>query len=298
MFIDLFIRYLKTERGYSSHTVRAYKNDIEAFESYVGSVDSTCGLQEVDADVVRMWVSSLMDAGMLSSSVGRKLSSLRTFYSFLCREGYVLSNPAIMITNPKGKKRLPSFLKEGEMDAVLDACRSVADDGFKGVRNMAILACFYDAGLRLSELVGLDMSDVDMELKQLKVCGKGNRHRVIPFVEELIDIFSGYIKERARVVRDDEKAFFVSGNGKRVSRSAVYRLVRDSIAAQTSLAKRSPHVLRHTFATSMLNSGAELMAVKELLGHKRLATTEVYTHMTFEELKRSYKKAHPRAGNN
>lgn len=296
MFIDSFIRYLKGERGYSSHTLRAYRNDVTAFEEFLSSVDESCSLQDVDADIVRMWVSSLMDSGAAASSMARKLSCLRTFYSYLCSVGVVSSNPVVMVSNPKGKKRLPTFLKEDDMDRILDF--DLPEDDFCSLCNKTILHCFYGIGLRLAELVGLNVSDVDMGLLHLKVVGKGNRERIIPFTKELHDIFDVYLKERAGVALPGEEAFFVSQRGTRVSRSSVYRMVRSKLLDLSTLAKCSPHVLRHTYATAMLNNGAELMVVKELLGHKRLATTEVYTHMTFEELKRYYKKAHPRAGNN
>lgn len=295
MFIDSFIGYLKSERGYSPHTLTAYKNDLQSFDAYLRGVDVALSLSMVDSDVVRGWAASLMDKGESTTSVNRRLSSLHTFFTFMRSEGYVSVNPVDGINRPKCRKVLPSFLKETEIDAVVDGLESSV--GFEMLRNKTVLLCFYSTGIRLAELVGLDMSSVDMAGCTLKVKGKRNRERVIPFAQELHSLFEEYIEERAKVALPDESAFFVSSRGTRISRSTVYRMVNSALRRESSLNKCSPHVLRHTFATAMLNNNAELGAVKELLGHRRLATTEVYTHLTFEELIHFYKKAHPRAGN-
>lgn len=296
MFIDSFIGYLKVERGYSACTLKAYGTDLRAFEEYLRGVDGSLSLLEVDNDIVRSWVSSLMDEKRAASSVGRKLSSLRAFYSYLCNEGLVAGSPVQGVTSPKRRKRLPSFVKEQEMDAILDGA---FDDDFESQRDKLIIMLFYETGVRLAELVNLEVSSVDFSNGVIKVDGKRNRQRVIPFVGELREHLLSYIMVRDKVASAGEAAFFVSCKGKRVSRSCVYRLVRRILTDNgVQLSKRSPHVLRHSFATAMLNNDADLGVVKELLGHRQLATTEIYTHLTFEELKSFYKKAHPRAGNN
>lgn len=296
MFIDSFIGYLKAERNYSAHTLRAYGIDLRAFEEYLSAMNEPLSLLEVDADVVRMWIASLMDDGAAVSSVNRKLSSLRTFYSYLRSEGAIDVNPVYELQGPKRGKHLPSFVREEDMDRLLDG--EVFGDGFQECCNRTIVLCFYETGIRLSELIGLDLKDVDFSGGNLKVFGKRSRERIIPMTKELKETLETYIEQRAAVAAADENALFVNIKGKRVSRSLVYRMVRKSLSEVSTIQKKSPHVLRHTFATAMLNNEAELGAVKELLGHSRLATTEVYTHLTFEELKKFYKKAHPRAGNN
>lgn len=296
MFIDSFIGYLKAERGYSACTLKAYGTDLRSFEEYLQGVDGSLSLLDADDDLVRRWMSHLMDNEVAASSVGRKLSSLRTFYSYLCNEGLVASSPVQDISSPKKGKRLPCFVKEQEMDKVLGGDFG---EGFLALRDRLVVMLFYVTGVRLAELVGLDVSNVDMSGGAIRVRGKRDKERVIPFAGELPSLFLLYIKERERVARDDEAALFVSEKGVRISRSAVYRLVQRVLSVNgVQISKRSPHVLRHSFATAMLNNGADIGVVKELLGHMQLATTEVYTHMTFEELKHFYKKAHPRAGNN
>ena len=296
MFIDSFIGYLKAERGYSACTLKAYGTDLRAFEEYLKGVDESLSLLDADADIVRGWVSGLMDGGAAASSVARRLSSLRTFYSYLCTEGKILSNPAVSVVSPKRGKTLPFFVKEKDMDSVLDG---EFGDGFEAHRDKLVIMLFYMTGIRLSELINLDVSSVDMSGGVLKVTGKRDKQRMIPFVGELSEHIASYIKERAQVVGCNQEALFVSLKGERITRSSVYRLVRRVLTENNvQLSKRSPHVLRHSFATAMLNNNADLGVVKEILGHSRLATTEIYTHMTFEELKQFYKKAHPRAGNN
>lgn len=299
MLIDLFLDYLRTERNYSSRTIAGYGMDLKEFEAFFAEVDETQRWETVDGDLVRQWVMHLMDTvngglGMQPSSVNRKLSSLRSFYRFLLIRGYVKVNPMLKIKGPKRKKALPFFLRESEMDRLLDG--EMFDDDFCGHRDRMILEMFYSTGMRLSELIGLDDADVDFSALCIKVTGKRNKQRLIPFGDELMEALLLYIKIRneALPVRSSN-ALFVRKNGKRMYSGLVYNLVRRNLSKITALKKRSPHVLRHTFATSMLNHSAELESVKELLGHSSLAATEIYTHTTFEELKQIYKQAHPRA---
>lgn len=297
MFIDSFIGYLKVERNCSAHTLRAYENDLRLFGEYLAGLDESLSFSDVDSDILRGWIASLMEAGAAPASVNRRLSSLRTFYDYLRNEGVVDFNPTLALRGPKRTKHLPVFIKEEQMDSLIDDSERF-ESGFSGCRDRAVIVCFYETGVRLSELVELDLGDVDLSAGRLKVFGKRSRERIIPFASELRTVFEEYLERRSGVAACGETAFFVSDKGHRMSRSSVYRMVTSALSGVTTLKKRSPHVLRHSFATAMLNNDAELLAVKELLGHKNLATTEVYTHLTFEELKRFYKKAHPRAGNN
>ena len=293
MLINAFLDYLRLERNYSEKTIVSYRTDLLEFEEYLKKVDAGLDFAKVDADVVRNWMVSLMDDGRVATSVNRKLSSLRSFYRFLLKKKVVLVDPMLKVVGPKKKKPLPSFVREKDMDRLLDEL--LYDESFEGCRDRVILEMFYATGMRRSELVGLDDADVDLSAKLIKVTGKRNKQRLIPFGDELAEDLLKYIKVRNETLSQGAEAFFVLKNGARMYPEAIYRLVRRYLSGVVTLKKRSPHVLRHTFATAMLNGKAELRAVKELLGHESLATTEVYTHTTFEELKKVYEQAHPRA---
>ena len=293
MLTDSFLDYLRYERNYSEKTVLAYGEDISQLREFAQERMEKFDPAEVKPELVREWIVSLMDQGYTSTSVNRKLSSLRSFYKYLLRQGEVSVDPLRKITGPKNKKPLPSFLKESEMNKLLDD--TDFGEGFKGCRDRLIIEMFYATGMRLSELIGLDDKDVDFSASLLKVTGKRNKQRLIPFGEELKIAMMEYVDVRNEAVPIRTNAFFVRENGERLSRSIVENLVKRNLSKVVTLKKRSPHVLRHTFATTMLNHDAELGAIKELLGHESLATTEVYTHTTFEELKKVYNLAHPRA---
>ena len=288
-----FLDYLQYERNYSEETIKSYREDLCQFEKFAREEIGDSALSEVKAELVREWIVSLMDKGYTSTSINRKLSSLRSFYKFLLRKGEVAVNPLQKITGPKNKKPLPAFLRESDMDRLLDEVDF--GEGFKGCRDHMIIEMFYATGVRLSELIGLDNKDVDFSSSLIKVTGKRNKQRLIPFGEELKIAMMEYVDVRNEAVSIRTNAFFVRENGERLSRSIVENLVKRNLSKVVTLKKRSPHVLRHTFATTMLNHDAELGAIKELLGHESLATTEVYTHTTFEELKKVYNLAHPRA---
>lgn len=290
---DSFLDYLQYERNYSEETIKSYREDLRQFEEFARGEIGDSAPSEVKAELVREWIVSLMDRGYTSTSINRKLSSLRSFYKFLLRKGEVAVNPLQKITGPKNKKPLPAFLRESDMDRLLDEVDF--GEGFKGCRDHMIIEMFYATGVRLSELIGLDNKDVDFSSSLIKVTGKRNKQRLIPFGEELKIAMMEYVDVRNEAVPIRTNAFFVRENGERLSRSIVENLVKRNLSKVVTLKKRSPHVLRHTFATTMLNHDAELGAIKELLGHESLATTEVYTHTTFEELKKVYNLAHPRA---
>lgn len=293
MLKESFLEYLRFEKNYSEKTIVSYGTDLEKFEEYFRGVDEDLDFTKVDADIVRGWMVSLMDDGYTATSVNRKLSSLRSFYRYLLRKKVVASDPVQKVQGPKKKKPLPVFVKEADMNRLLD--ETDFGEGFEGVRDRMILETFYATGVRLSELIGLKDADVDFSAGQIKVTGKRNKQRLIPFGEELKEDLQAYLSVRDETVSGPCEALFVRKNGKALYSEMVYLLVKRNLAKVVTLKKKSPHVLRHSFATSMLNNHAELESVKELLGHESLTTTEVYTHTTFEELKKVYEQAHPRA---
>lgn len=291
--IGKFQDYLRNELNRSERTVEAYGEDLRSFERFFKNIDNRLSWQSVDADVIRRWMESMMDEGNNAASVNRRLSALRSFFRFALTRKLVDSDPAHLIKGPKKGKRLPQFVREREMDALLD--RQAWGTDFPCVRARIIIMVFYETGVRLSELCGLDDRDVSFVNRELKVTGKRDKQRVIPFGEELADALREYVRLRDETVERRCDALFVTEKGTRVTPRQVYGMVRERLSTVCSLKKRSPHVLRHTFATAMLNHNANLESVKKLLGHARLSTTEIYTHTTFEQLKKVYENAHPRA---
>lgn len=287
------MRYLRFEKNCSEKTVRSYDIDLTKFEEFLETLDSAVQLEDADADMIRGWIVSLMEQGMQEASVNRKLSALRTFYKYLLRKGVVSVDPVRMVKGPKRKKPLPVFVKEADMDRLLDM--SSFGEDFEGVRDRLILAMSYETGIRLSELISLGDADVDASKCVLKVTGKRDKQRYIPFGLSLKKLIDEYRSLRDEFVEGIVSCFFVRRNGSPLYQMMVYRLVKQNLSKVVTLKKRSPHVLRHSFATAMLNNNAELQSVKELLGHESITTTEIYTHTTFEELKKEYKLAHPRA---
>lgn len=293
MLKDSFLKYLLLERNYSEKTVLSYGIDLDEFEAYFKGVDVELEFTSVDADVVRGWVLSLMDEGRAETTVNRKLSSLRSFYHYLLRQKLVAVDPVTKVVGPKKKKPLPVFVRDEAMNQLLDGFEF--PQTFEGVRDKTMLEVFYSTGMRRAELIALRDGDVDFSALVIKVTGKRNKQRLIPFGNRLQEVLSVYLQERTRFYSGECEAFFIRKSGVRLSPSSVNYIVKRYLSKVVTLKKKSPHVLRHTFATSMLNHQAELEAVKELLGHESLTTTEVYTHTTFEELKQVYEQAHPRA---
>ena len=294
--INAFEKYLRNERNLSEQTIIPYKKDLIAFRSYLESLEEPLTWQTLTTDVVRNWIIREMDRGLNPKTVNRGLSALRTFYKFLLRVNRVQHDPVHHLQGPKTEKSLPSFIKESEMDRLLDG--NFFPDDFEGTRDRLILLTFYSTGMRLSELVGLNTADADLRQGLVKVTGKRNKQRIIPFGRELHDAFEAYLRMRAALahVPDGEKAFFVEpSTGRRISNEKVEKRVKEYLSLVSTARRRSPHTLRHTFATTMLNHQADLQSVKELLGHESLATTEIYTHTSLEELKQKYNQAHPRA---
>ena len=293
MYIDQFADYLRLERNYSPKTVASYRRDLVLFRQFLTGTDAGLDLLTADRDTVRLWVVDMMDKGEKSTTVNRKLSTLRSFYKFLRMKGITGHSPVQGIKGPKNKKPLPQFVKESDMDRLLDEID--LGEGFMGVRNKTVIAVLYETGMRMAELIGLDDRDIDFGTRTIKVTGKRDKQRFIPFGKELDEQLHRYLDARTEAFGQTEGAFFLSQKGERIPRHQVYLLVKDALAKVSDVSKKSPHVLRHTFATSMLNHDAELGAVKELLGHNSLQTTEIYVHTTFQELKEIYEQAHPRA---
>jgi len=295
MLKDDFLHYLSAERNYSAATIREYNQVLSAFSEYVGKQQG----QDIDwhtiADSdIREWIVSLMNQGSAASSANTRLSVLRSFYKYLLAYDYVSSDPTRRIEGPKKNKPLPSFIKESEMDHLLDDIPFPKT--YEGLRDHLMLLTFYTTGIRLSELVGLDKEDVEFGTMVLKVTGKRDKQRIIPFGNELKEEMEEFEKERGtKFPVINTNALFISSKGVRMTPPAVRDIVKYYLSLVTTQKKRSPHVLRHSFATAMLNHGAEIEVVKELLGHESLSTTEIYTHTTFEELKKIYNHAHPRA---
>ncbi|AVM52567.1 integrase/recombinase XerC [Bacteroides zoogleoformans] len=293
LLTDSFLDYLLHERNYAENTVECYKADIMELQKFGEEQLGSMTPEKVDAELVRDWIASLMDERRCASTINRKLSSIRTYFRFLLREGLVAADPLQKVVGPKKKKPLPVFLKENEMDRLLDDVDF--GESFEGCRDRMIIEMFYATGMRLSELVGLNDADVDFSAALIKVTGKRSKQRLIPFAKELEASMREYVNKRNEKFPLRSDAFFVRKGGQRLYPSFVATLVKRNLSKVVTVKKRSPHVLRHTFATVMLNHGADLNSIKELLGHESLATTEVYTHTTFEELKKVYNQAHPRA---
>ena len=293
MMINEFLNYLKFERNRSDLTIKNYGEDLRAFKEFYGNLEGCHSWESVDSDIIRDWMESMMDKGNNATSINRRLSALRSFYRFALARKLVDKDPVHGVTGPKKGRPLPQFLKENEMDRLLDA--ESWTESFEDVRDRTVIMTFYETGIRLSELIGLDDSIVDFSNRQLKVTGKRNKQRVIPFGEELLATLRDYMKCRDKEVNLQSEALFVSAKGRRMTSSQVREAVRKNLSKVCTLKKRTPHVLRHTFATAMLNNKAGIESVKKLLGHESLSTTEIYTHTTFEQLKREYYSAHPRA---
>jgi integrase/recombinase XerC len=291
---ESFLNYLQYERRYSPHTVRSYLDDIEQFMSYCGFKAGSFKPGDVDHRMIRSWIVELVNKNISIRSVRRKISTLKSFYKYLLREGHVSYNPVEKILTPRADNRLPVFINKKHMDILLDDIDFGTD--FKGVRNKLIIEIFYNTGIRVSELINLKLSSINIDELKLRVTGKRNKERIIPFTRVFRDSLQKYLVMRTeRYTSGNDDFLFLTEKGSKMYPKLVYRIVNRYLNLITTIEKKSPHVLRHTFATHMLNAGADLNAIKELLGHSNLAATEIYTHNTFERLKSIYKQAHPRA---
>ena len=294
MMIEDFLNYLRYERNRSELTVRRYGQCLKDFESYFKNRDSQLSWESVDSDIIRDWMESLMDKGDMASTVNNCLSAVRSFFRFALSRGLVARDPAHNMKGPKKQKPLPQFVREDDMDRLIDQ-PEMWGESYREFRARTIIILLYETGIRLSELLGLNDADVDMTACQLKVTGKRNKQRIVPFGHELATLLADYMRLRDEQTLKQEPALFLNDKGRRISKAQVERIVHEGLSKVTTMKKRSPHVLRHSFATAMLNNGAGLESVRKLLGHESVATTEIYTHTTFEQLKRVYENAHPRA---
>ena len=289
MLQNKFITYLSSEKRFSEHTIKSYTTDLKQFTSFLSSefqiIDE---INEISFQIIRTWIASLLEKGINPRSVNRKISTLKTYFKFLIREGELVENPMMKVVAPKSKKRLPVFIEEDQIASLLNEVQF--EEGFIGQRNKLIIELFYVTGIRLSELINIKISDVDFNNQSIKVLGKRNKERIIPLSSNVVNDLNIFIENNQQ-----NKYLFTNLEGNKLYNKLVYRLVNKYIGEISSVNKKSPHILRHTFATHMLNNGADINAIKELLGHANLSATQVYTHNTIEKLKTVYKQAHPRA---
>ena len=326
-FISAFVDYLKFEKRFSKHTVRAYEDDLVQFFDYLEIQFGETSLKQIEGTFIRSWLASLKDDGMSSRSLNRKISTLKSFFRFQLRQEEIEKSPMTNVVSPKPEKRLPLFVKEKEIEAVFnnerekekrevrethfDSGEDVYESGaeekeiteelkeehqWDKLTRLLSVKLLYMTGMRSAELVSLKESSVDFGFRHIKVLGKGNKERVIPVSDEMLEDLKDYCRKKTEIFdQPDRTNLFLNAKGKKIYAKWLYRAVRASLDHNTTIEKRSPHILRHSFATHLLNNGADINSVKELLGHASLAATQVYTHNTIEKLKDVYKKAHPRA---
>jgi len=292
---ERFLDYITYEKRYSSHTVHAYKADLDQFSTFLEKQFQLKDLNRVNHQMIRSWTVDLMDRGYTARTVNRKITTLKSFYRFLVKEGMISENPTNKVISPKASSRLPVFVETESMDQLFTGVDF--GEGYEASRDRLILEMLYATGMRLSELINLEEEDIYTEKLVMKVTGKRNKERMIPFTGYLAGLIRDYLAEKQKTfpAPQPESYLFLTGKGKKLYPKMVYHMVHHYLDQVTTISKRSPHVIRHTFATHMLNNGADLNAIKEILGHASLAATQVYTHNTIEKLKSIYKSAHPRA---
>ncbi len=291
-----FINYMRSEKRMSENTVIAYGKDLDHFFAFVDEVIQAHSLESISSDDIRVWIISLLeDQGNSTRTVNRKLSTLKSFFRYQLKMGRITHNPVAAILSPKVSKRLPVYVEQNDMERLFSS--DLFADDFEGRRDQLVIELFYATGIRLSELLNLHHQDVDLAQNTIKVLGKRNKERIIPFGENVHNLFTNYFDIYRNFFQPTSENYciFVAANGKPLYPKAIYRIVRKYLDMVTTIDKRSPHVIRHTFATHLLNNGADLNAIKTILGHSSLAATQVYTHNSIEQLKSIYKQAHPRA---
>jgi integrase/recombinase XerC len=295
MMTDRFLDYITYEKRYSQHTINAYRSDLDQFSLFVSDQYQIDNINKVDHQVIRSWIVSMMENSHTSRTVNRKITTLKTYFRYLLKEGIITENPMSRVISPKTSQRLPAFVEQESMDNLFS--KVDFGEGYPAARDRMIMELFYSTGMRLSELIGLKENDIDFIKNVLKVTGKRNKQRIIPFSNNLADMLRAYVemKRKAFTGEAGESYLFLTNKGEQLYSRMVNRIVHHYLDQVTTISKRSPHVIRHTFATHMLNNGADLNAIKEILGHANLAATQVYTHNTIEKLKSIYKQAHPRA---
>ena len=292
--IQSFLDYLKYEKRYSVHTLTSYQNDLIDFIDFLETQFGGVSLKEVTHTYVRSWLASIKDNGLGSRSINRKISSLNSFFKYHLRTGTIEASPMVKVISPKAGKRLPVFVSEEDTRKLVEAINRSADD-WKSLNTKMLITIFYATGMRLSELINLREKQVDFSKSQVKVLGKGNKERIIPVSKEVVKMIKSYQQLKEKDFGKTDDTLLVTEKGKKMYPRYAWLLVNQVLGQASTLDKKSPHVLRHTFATHLMNNGANLNAVKELLGHSSLASTQIYTHNTIEKLKDVYKKAHPKA---
>ena len=287
-----FCDYLLHQKRYSPHTITAYKKDLDQFNKFLVSDFEIRDIKEVNSSIIRSWIVHLIENEISARTINRKISTLKSFYKYLLKKKEIEISPLLKVVTPKTSKRLPIFIGETDMKNLFEEI--IYDNDFEGVRDKLILEIFYATGIRLSELVNLNINSVDFNNSTIKVLGKRNKERLIPFGENIRRTLVGYIKER-ELISSKKNTLFITKKGEIIYAKLVYRIVNHYLSKVITVSKKSPHVLRHTFATHMLNNGADLNSIKEILGHANLSATEVYTHNSIEKLKKIHKQAHPKA---
>ena len=293
LFLQPFFDYLKFEKRYSRHTLTSYQNDLVGFFDYMVMQFGETPLEQISHTFIRSWLASLKDGGLSAKSINRKISSLKSFFKFCVKTGRIKQAPMAKVTSPKAERRLPNFVAEKDIDTLFDHVEF--PDTWKGRTEKLLLLVFYQTGMRLSEVIGLKEGSISFSNATIKVLGKGNKERIVPVQPVLLNEMRVYSEAKAARFKANPEHLLVSEKGKALQPRSVYASVKHYLCLVTTIQKRSPHVLRHTFATHLMNNGADLNAVKELLGHSSLAATQVYTHNSIEKLKNVYKKAHPKA---
>jgi integrase/recombinase XerC len=290
--ISSFCDYITHQKRYSDHTVTAYKKDLEQFFTFLEQQYEITLANKATSLIIRSWIVELIEKGISPRSINRKISTLKSYYKYLLKNNLVKTNPLIKVVTPKTSKRLPVFIGENEMNNLFSEINY--SDDFEGIRDNLILELFYSSGIRLTELINLNLNSVDLSNNSIKVIGKRNKERIIPIHKEIIDLIISYLNQRKKI---DVKNiyFFITNKGEKTYPKLIYRIVNKYLSMITTVSKKSPHILRHTFATHMLNNGADLNSIKEILGHANLSATQVYTHNTIEKLKNIHKQAHPKA---
>lgn len=295
MVIEQFIKYLKFEKRYSMHTIKAYEIDLTAFQIYLNESYEINYFEVVESQHIRSWIVSLMRKGLSNATINRKIASLKSFYKYLQVHYDLIKNPTDEVVVPKIQKRLPTFVKTTEIARLLESFKDAEDYG--SIRDKMVIELLYVTGMRRSELAALQYVDIDFSKEVIKVLGKRQKERLIPVSRSLCEKIQEYWLVRQENFTTSDKHLFLTAKGKPLNSTAIYNIVRKYLEGYTTVEKKSPHTLRHSFATHLLNNGAELNAIKELLGHESLAATQIYTHTTLDKLKKAYLKAHPKASN-
>lgn len=289
--ITPFLEFLRFEKRTSAHTIKSYQTDLEQFQKYLLFQYDCAEPQAAKAPMLRSWVVSMMEEGLNPSSINRKIAALRTFYGYLRKKKHIDSDPTKILSALKTRKKLPAFVEEKSMEMLFE--EGTFTDDFEGLRDQVIMELLYGSGIRLSELVELELKDLNLPARTIRVFGKRSKERIVPVSTSLVQLLQKYIAQRAP--EEDTDVLLLTDSNKAIYPVFVQRKVKQYLSAVTTLSQKSPHVLRHTYATHLLNRGADLNAIKELLGHANLAATQIYTHNSIEKLKKTHQQAHPKA---